>query len=239
MSIRYFYIISALFHVVLISVLLSITGSGDSPVPERSLIATIIRPENVTHINIPRQSPEVIREMKVRDGSKPPETIEGSGAPGDREDRGSKGVRDDMVGKDLRTAEKKAIEDVFSGQESVDELAKKGKEEHEMTFSTKEYKYLGYKARLKERIESIWQYPPEAVERELFADLYIRFTIERNGDLKDVKLIRTSGYKILDDAALKALRDAAPYWPLPEEWEDETFTITGHFIYTLSGYYIR
>ncbi len=111
--------------------------------------------------------------------------------------------------------------------------------ESSLTFSTREFRYQGYMQRLKEKIERIWKYPRDAAERGIYGDLYIRFTILKNGRLGAVELIRTSGYKSLDDAALKALKDGEPYWPLPDEWGKDGLTITGHFIYTYYGGYIR
>lgn len=108
-----------------------------------------------------------------------------------------------------------------------------------ITFDASEFKYYGYLQRLREKIESIWRYPPGAAEKGIYGDLYVRFTIMKNGRLGAVELLRTSGYRALDDAAIKALWDAEPYWPLPNEWGREGFTITGHFIYTLHGVYIR
>ncbi|MEW6002489.1 MAG: energy transducer TonB [Nitrospirota bacterium] len=113
------------------------------------------------------------------------------------------------------------------------------KKEKAITFNTKEYKFFLYNKRLRERIENIWIYPSDAASRGIYGDLYIRFTIKKNGRLGAVELIRTSGHKSLDDAALKALRDAEPFWPLPHEWNMEAYTIEGHFIYTIYGYYIR
>ncbi|MFN3739944.1 MAG: energy transducer TonB [Thermodesulfovibrionales bacterium] len=109
----------------------------------------------------------------------------------------------------------------------------------EITFDTKEFRYQGYMNRLKEKIESIWQYPLSAAQRGIYGDLYIRFSIKKDGSLGRVELVRTSGYRELDDAAMKALMDGAPYWPLPSEWNMDEFIIEGHFIYTLYGYYIR
>ncbi len=109
----------------------------------------------------------------------------------------------------------------------------------EITFDTREFRYQGYMNRLKEKIESIWQYPLSAAQRGIYGDLYIRFSIKKDGSLGRVDLIRTSGYRELDDAAIKALMDGAPYWPLPSEWGLDEFIIEGHFIYTLYGYYIR
>ncbi len=108
-----------------------------------------------------------------------------------------------------------------------------------ITFDTKEFKYHGYLKRLRERIEGVWRYPQEAAERGIYGDLYLRFTIKKNGRLGDIELVRTSGYKVLDDAAIRALRDADPFWPLPDELGKEAFTITGHFVYSLYGVYLR
>jgi len=119
------------------------------------------------------------------------------------------------------------------------EKEKRGEKGRSLTFETKDYKFLIYNERLKERIESIWIYPHDAAVKGIYGDLIIRFTIKKNGTLGAVELIRTSGHQNLDDAAMKALRDGEPYWPLPDEWGMEAYTIVGHFVYTLYGYYLR
>jgi periplasmic protein TonB len=113
------------------------------------------------------------------------------------------------------------------------------KKDDSITFDTSDYRYAGYMRRLKEKIESIWVYPPEAAARGIYGDLKIRFTIMKNGKLGEVELIRTSGNKMLDDAAIKALKDGEPYWPIPEEWGMDSYTVPGHFIYSIYGYQIR
>lgn len=124
---------------------------------------------------------------------------------------------------------------------SLAKANKEGDRNHPITFDTKVYEYSGYMTKLKQKIESIWQFPPDAVSHGIKfpQDLKIQFTIKRDGKLAEVRLIRTSGYKILDDAALKALRDGEPYWPLPEEWGKDSYTILGHFIYGIYGYELR
>jgi len=108
-----------------------------------------------------------------------------------------------------------------------------------ITFDAKEFQYYGYMQKLKEKIEGIWHYPSDAATRGIYGDLYIDFTIKKNGSLGSVELARTSGHQSLDDAAMKALKDAAPFWPLPGGWEKDSLTITGHFIYSLYGVYVR
>ncbi|NWF97682.1 MAG: TonB family protein [Nitrospirae bacterium] len=102
-----------------------------------------------------------------------------------------------------------------------------------LSFDVSDLKFLLYNLKLKERIEHIWIYPPGAALRGISGDLIIRFTIKKDGKLGSIELVRTSGYKDLDDAALKALRDASPFWPLPESWGMESYTINGHFVYTI------
>ncbi|MEW6109643.1 MAG: TonB family protein [Nitrospirota bacterium] len=126
----------------------------------------------------------------------------------------------------------------------IGDIAKKDsgqemKKDNSITFDTAEYRYAGYMKKLKEKIESIWVYPPEASKRGIYGDLKIRFTIKKNGKLGAVELVRTSGFKMLDDAAIQALKDGEPYWPLPDEWGMESYTIMGHFIYSIYGYYVR
>lgn len=112
-------------------------------------------------------------------------------------------------------------------------------EKSSITLEAKEFQSYGYMERLKEKIESIWQYPHEAAARGIYGDLFLNFTISKNGSLESIELVRTSGYKSLDDAAIRALKDAAPYWPLPGDWKKESLTIRGHFIYNFYGIYIR
>jgi protein TonB len=119
------------------------------------------------------------------------------------------------------------------------DVTKGEKEGHAFSFDVKEMRYLTYLRRLRERIESIWIYPPDAAAKGIYGDLILKFTIKKNGKLGSVELIRTSGHKDLDDAALRALRDADPFWPLPDEWGMEAYTIQGHFVYTIYGYYVR
>jgi protein TonB len=125
------------------------------------------------------------------------------------------------------------------GEIAKRDINKEEKEARTFSFDVKEMRYLTYLRRLKERIESIWIYPPDAAAKGIYGDLLIKFTIKKNGKLGAAEIVRTSGYKTLDDAALRALKNAEPFWPLPDEWGVEAYTIQGHFVYTIYGYYVR
>ena len=65
-------------------------------------------------------------------------------------------------------------------------------------------------------------YPEEARTRQLFGDLSLLVTIEATGNLREVRLLRSSGHKVLDDAAMRIVRLAAPYPPFPAEMRKNT-----------------
>ncbi len=108
-----------------------------------------------------------------------------------------------------------------------------------VTFDTRDMMYRGYLDMLRQKVESIWHYPKRAAEQGIYGDLLVRFVILKDGSLGEVKVLRTSGHRMLDTAAVDALRQGVPYWPLPEGWERQSLPITGRFIYNINGGYIR
>jgi len=126
-------------------------------------------------------------------------------------------------------------------KETIEKYAQKKtmkEKEKGLTFDAPELLHRGYMRMLKDRIESIWKYPEDAARRGISGDLYITFYIHKDGKLGEVKLVRTSGHRELDESAMKALRDAEPFWPLPEDFEKDALEIKGHFIYILGATYI-
>ncbi|KJU86561.1 protein containing TonB [Candidatus Magnetobacterium bavaricum] len=105
--------------------------------------------------------------------------------------------------------------------------------DNSLSLDVDDMRYAMYMQRLKEGIESVWEYPQSASRKKTYGDLYISFTINKNGTLGAVEVVRTSGHKVLDEAAVRSIKDAAPFWPLPDEWGKDSFTIRGHFVYNI------
>ena len=66
-------------------------------------------------------------------------------------------------------------------------------------------------AEIQKKIERHKQYPLIAYRQGVEGMPIISFQIENNGQLKDLKLIASSGNKLLDNAALQAATQAAPF----------------------------
>ena len=50
------------------------------------------------------------------------------------------------------------------------------------------------------------RYPPDAIRRGWSGEVLLRLTIDSTGQVVQVELIRSSGYQILDQAAVEAVR---------------------------------
>ena len=72
--------------------------------------------------------------------------------------------------------------------------------------------YLEAWRRKVERIGNL-NYPREARSRGLNGSLRLLVTITADGALRDVRVLETSGHRMLDEAALHIVRLAAPYAP--------------------------
>lgn len=65
-------------------------------------------------------------------------------------------------------------------------------------------------------------YPEEARKNRIFGNLRILVAVRADGQIEDVRILETSGSKVLDDAAERIVLLAAPFDPLPEEISVET-----------------
>jgi len=72
-----------------------------------------------------------------------------------------------------------------------------------------------------ERIGNI-NYPEEARRRHIYGSLRLLVSILPDGSLKDVKLLQSSGHPVLDDAAIRIVKLAAPFAPFPDELRHTT-----------------
>jgi TonB family protein len=98
-----------------------------------------------------------------------------------------------------------------------------------------EVQYISYFASIKRKIELVWQYPFDAAAAGVEGELLIDFVIGRNGKLESAELVRGSGHKLLDDEAMRSIRKASPFDPIPNEYKIPNLQIRGRFVYVHGG----
>jgi protein TonB len=75
-----------------------------------------------------------------------------------------------------------------------------------------------YLDRLRHWLNKYKHYPEEAQKQKQHGQLVVSFTILRDGTVRDPQVERSSGYPLLDAAALAMLREASPVPALPEKY---------------------
>jgi len=72
-----------------------------------------------------------------------------------------------------------------------------------------------FTGKVRQRIAEAKYYPRVARRRGMEGQPVIAFTLDKQGRLQKVDLARTSGYTLLDQAALEAVQNGAPYPEIP------------------------
>jgi len=105
--------------------------------------------------------------------------------------------------------------------------AKRPKKKY-ISANTKEYEYAGYMSAWVARIERIGNlnYPDEARRQQLHGQLVLTVALNRDGTVKDIEVIQPSGHKLLDEAAIRIVRLAAPFPPIPTEGNIDELYVT-------------
>lgn len=80
-----------------------------------------------------------------------------------------------------------------------------------------------FTGKVRQRIANAKYYPRIARRRGMEGQPVIAFTLDKGGRLMKADLAQTSGYQLLDQAALEAVHQAAPYPEIPDELKTDTF----------------
>jgi protein TonB len=83
-----------------------------------------------------------------------------------------------------------------------------------------------YKAALRESIERNKGYPRRAVRMRQEGEVVVGFTIHRNGDIESLRIVESSGSRLLDKAAHRAVEKISGKLPFPEKLERERWEFT-------------
>ena len=117
-------------------------------------------------------------------------------------------------------------------QDFVDEKITEG---DRIDINTSEYRYIGYFTSMRKAIELVWNYPLDAARKGEQGEVGLEFIIAQDGKVTHIRVLHSSGYGILDDAIIQAIRLASPFSPLPPGIGKNRLVVTGSFRYILNG----
>lgn len=113
-----------------------------------------------------------------------------------------------------------------------------------MSLDLDEFRFEAYHRRIQEkiyRLEPVWPYPAEAARKGLEGTGILTLIINKDGSIKEIKIVVSSGYSVIDEDAIKFFRALSPFPPLPDNMGVSELPDTAIFTYknSMRGYYFR
>ncbi len=89
--------------------------------------------------------------------------------------------------------------------------------------ATQEYSAASYMSAWQDKVERIGNinYPEAARHQNIYGSLVLEVNIKPDGSVQEINVLRSSGERLLDDAAIRIVRLASPFAPLPEALMEE------------------
>ena len=136
-----------------------------------------------------------------------------------------------------------AVHNLDEDETSTTELAgikpkekpKASDSEDTISLDTTDRRYSSYARVIKERLMRHWEYPPEAKENLIEGRVLVLFSLNRQGQLKNIKILGRSSYEILDKETLKTIRNASPFPSFPGSVTVKKLNIKASFGYRLTS----
>ena len=124
-------------------------------------------------------------------------------------------------------------------QQRLDDRAKRPRRKY-VSANTKEYKYAAYMEAWRAKVERVGNlnYPDDARKNRLTGNLILDVALNADGSVNQITIRRSSGSKILDDAAVRIVELSSPFAPFPSQIREETdilhITRTWQFLNNIS-----
>ncbi|OGT64846.1 MAG: hypothetical protein A3I13_03515 [Gammaproteobacteria bacterium RIFCSPLOWO2_02_FULL_47_50] len=93
-----------------------------------------------------------------------------------------------------------------------------------LSASTKEFNYAAYMEAWRAKVERVGNlnYPDDARKNRLSGSLVLDVALNADGSVDQITIRRSSGSKILDDAAVRIVELSSPFAPFPDHIKQET-----------------
>lgn len=101
---------------------------------------------------------------------------------------------------------------------------------------TREFKYASYMRDWVAKVERVGElnFPDSARRADLSGSLIVEVALYPDGSVRNITILRPSGHKVLDDAAVRIVKLAGPFAPFPADIRKETdiLYITRTWVFT-------
>ncbi len=127
-----------------------------------------------------------------------------------------------FTGRDLATSARAMVRQEAEIARSIEEYNQRPKRKF-IGARAEEYRFAQYVEDWRQKVERVGNLNyPEAARGKLYGNLVLTVAIRSDGSLERVELNRSSGHKLLDEAALRIVRLAAPFAAFPDNVRRDT-----------------
>jgi protein TonB len=135
-----------------------------------------------------------------------------------------------------------ALEKILNPSDILSKLADKTENnnregEDDVNIETMKFKYYSYFYKFKRLLYQVWEYPRESVYKGEEGTVRIKFSILKSGEITNIRVVESSGYPDLDDAAIVALKTMKGI-PFPTSYNLNILHVDGYFAYNIQRFYI-
>ena len=91
-----------------------------------------------------------------------------------------------------------------------------------------------YFQKIQELIEENKKYPKIAKRLNQSGEIYLNFTIYKNGQIANIKIIKSSNFRRLNKAAIEIMSEIEKFDPIPDELNKDIWNITVPIVYKIN-----
>jgi len=169
-------------------------------------------------VEVPKESTKVITQVKAERKIQTTKKTEATPKPIVEE---TPIVRPQLTASQLITQTRNEIQRLEQKLDRSTQALSKRPRKRPLSSRTKQYAAAAYHESWRKKVERIGNlnYPQEAKRQRINGNLMLSVDINPDGSVpvNGIVVSRSSGHKILDDAAIKIVRLAAPYAPIPDD----------------------
>ncbi|MCK4249372.1 MAG: TonB family protein [Candidatus Omnitrophica bacterium] len=211
-AIRGAFLISFMGHCLLLSM----------PGFSLSLNCEIKEPEEIT-INIEIEKPLLVPKIDIMGEKKKFKEIVEDLSPPEQEQK-----------RESRTdPQPELLPEEIVMEQYPDEPIKKPIEEKIEIIKPDQEAMLRYQDMIKQRIQEARRYPFRARKQGIEGIVNISFNVLSDGLSRNIQIIRSSGYKILDEEAVKTIKRANPFPPIPKEFYQDLISMQVNIVFKI------
>ncbi|SJZ71955.1 protein TonB [Trichlorobacter thiogenes] len=97
--------------------------------------------------------------------------------------------------------------------------------------NTNDIQFGSFLKRFETAVYGVWRYPQEAALKGIEGVTPVKITFSKNGEIKKVQLLESSGSRVLDDEVFRTLRLLGPMGNFPKNYDKDEFHLIAFFQY--------